>query len=404
MTRRLGASLLAAGLMGALLPLSGAVPTAHAAEDAFCFEGAVPDGEVLADSEARTNPPLERMHVPEAQQLTDGTGQRVAVIDSGVRAGVGINQVGAVALPEVSGKPILSGHGTIVAGLISGPDGVAPGAQVLDVRVFDKDEADASQGERPVTSQAIAQGVRLAIEQHRTTPFDIANISLSVESDDPELRQAIKDLVARGVVVVASAGNADTEESETFEGTPDNDAPVYPADYPGVLAVSAVPPDGASPVGYVLPNADTDVAAPTVDGISLNATGQRCTLPDVATSWAAAEVSGVAALLRARFPRDTPKQTVARLLATAEGSEVASNPWSGAGVVQAHDALTQALAPGRSGKLERSVQQDRRDTMPPPPPRRLDLFGSSRALLLWFGLGAGALMALAFMLRSLTRR
>ena len=42
--------------------------------------------------------------------------------------------------------------------------------------------------------------------------------------------------------------------------------------------------------------------------------------------------------------------------------------------------------------------------MPPPPPTRVDLFGTSRAMLLWFGLVAGSLLALAFMLRSLTRR
>ena len=91
-------------------------------------------------------------------------------------------------------------------------------------------------------------------------------------------------------------------------------------------------------------------------------------------------------------------------MATTEGSEAARNPWTGAGIVQAHDALTRSLDPGRSGKIERSTAQDRRDSMPPPPPTRLDLFGSSRALLLWFGLAGGALMALAFMLRSLTRR
>jgi membrane-anchored mycosin MYCP len=73
-------------------------------------------------------------------------------------------------------------------------------------------------------------------------------------------------------------------------------------------------------------------------------------------------------------------------------------------VVQAHDALTRSLDPGRSGKIERSVLKNRNDALAPPPPVRLDLFGSSRALLLWCGLGGGALMALAFMLRSMVRR
>ena len=50
---------------------------------------------------------------------------------------------------------------------------------------------------------------------------------------------------------------------------------------------------------------------------------------------------------------------------------------------------------GRSGKVERST---RSDAMAPPAPERVDLFGSSRALLLWFGLLGGALLALVFIL------
>ncbi|PUA82887.1 S8 family serine peptidase [Nocardioides currus] len=408
LARRRGVGLLAAGLVGAVLPLAGSVSVAgsgaaYAADEAPCLQDVIPESEVLAGSKAKTNPPLERMHVPQAQEVTDGTGVKVVVIDSGIREGLGIDAgAPAQSVPETSG-PLLSGHGTLVGGLIAGPDGVAPGAQVIDIRVFDKTDADVSQGEKAVTSEGIAAGIRQAIALHATTKFQVVNISLSVPTDDPTLRAAVKDLLAKDVVVVASAGNAG-DESDTFKGTPDNDATVYPADYPGVLAVSAAPPPGGSPIGSVVPNKDTDLAAPTLEAISVNANGQRCTFDEVATSWAAAEVSGVVAMLRAHYPRDTAKQTIARLLATTEGSEEARNPWTGAGIVQAHDALTRSLDPGRSGKIERSTAQDRRDSMPPPPPARLDLFGSSRALLLWFGLGGGALMALAFMLRSLSRR
>lgn len=408
MRRRSVAGWLAAGVAGSVLPIVGALapvvlPSAYAAEDGVCSEGDLPGGEVLADSKARTNAPLERMNVAQAQGVTDGNPVKVAVIDSGVQPGLGINQAGAIALPGLS-DVLLSGHGTIVAGLIAGPEGVAPGAQVIDIRVFDTADADVSQGEQPVTSQAIADGIGQAIILHRTVPFDVVNISLSVETQDPVLRDAIRELVQLDVVVVASAGNADAGLAEDFKGTANNDATIFPADYRGVLGVSAAPPPGGTPIDSVVPNEDTDVAAPTLGAISINANGQRCEIAEVATSWAAAEVSGVVALLRARYPEDTPKQTVARVMATTEGSEGASNPWTGAGIVQAHDALTRSLAPGRSGKIQRTVAQDRRDSMPPPPPAKLDLFGSSRALLLWFGLVGGALMALAFMLRSLNRR
>lgn len=407
MRRRSAAALIAAGLAGSVLPLVGAssgLPSAYAADAVECQEAVLPETELVTGSKVKVNPPLERMHVPEAQEITDGSGVKVAVIDSGIQLGLGMNVGPAVSIPGVQGV-LLSGHGSLVGGLIAGPDGVAPGAQLVDIRVFDATDADVSQGEKTVTSQGIADGIQKAIDLYPSTRFKVVNIALSVGVDDPNLRAAIKELLKRDVVVVASAGNApDETDSETFKGTDDNDAPIYPADYPGVLAVSAAPPPGGTAVGSVVPNADTDLAAPTLGAISVNANGQRCEVLQVATSWAAAEVSGVAALLRARYPNDTAKQTIARLMATTEGSELAPNPWTGAGIVQAHDALTRLLAPGRSGKIERSLQQDRRDTMPPPPPTRIDLFGTSRALLLWFGLAGGALMALAFMLRSLTRR
>jgi membrane-anchored mycosin MYCP len=83
---------------------------------------------------------------------------------------------------------------------------------------------------------------------------------------------------------------------------------------------------------------------------------------------------------------------------------VADNPWTGAGVVQARDALTRQIRPGRQGKVETTVAETRADAQAPPAPERIDLFSTPRAILLWSGLVAGALLALAFMLRPLLRR
>ena len=104
-----------------------------------------------------------------------------------------------------------------------------------------------------------------------------------------------------------------TDAPESFKGTPSSDAAVFPADYAGVLAVSAAAPGNDDLRQYVAPNRDTDVAAPTDGGLSYNVTGQKCVMTEVATSWAAAEVSGVVALLRAAFPHDNAKQVVGRL-------------------------------------------------------------------------------------------
>lgn len=395
------------------LPLLGllvlAAPgTASAAEGDQCSVAVLADSERLADARTRHNPPHERMHVAAAHELATGRGVDVAVIDSGVQPLPGVRRSGS-ARPVAGLSPdLLSGHGTLVAGLLAGPDGVAPGASVFDVRVFDTEAPDAGQGELGVTSDGIARGVRAVIAAHRQHRFGVVNISLSVGQDDPVLREAVADLVALDVVVVAAAGNASAPgASPGFAGTPGSDAEVYPADYPGVVAVSAVPPGQDDPRAYVVPNADTDVAAPTVAAVSTNVTGQRCVVGEVATSWAAAEVSGLVALLRERYPRETAEQVVARLLATTEGSGPAGssrNPWTGAGVVQAHDALTRELEAGREGRVRASVAETRSGAQAPPPPAQVDLFGSSRALLLWSGLVAGALMALAFLVRPLLRR
>jgi membrane-anchored mycosin MYCP len=397
--------LLAAALATAAVCLGAAAVPAYAAEGDACDVTTLIDSERLADTTVRTSAPMERMHVPEAHAVTDGTGVTVAVVDSGIQEGLPIDVGPKVALPGLS-PVLLSGHGSIVAGLVAGPRGVAPGARVIDVRVLDTETADLSRGQQGVTSQGLAAGIRQLIALRRSTTFGVVNISLSVGEDDPELRAAIKDLVALDVVVVASAGNAPeaSEASDSFTGTPRSDASVYPADYPGVLAVSAVAPGNDDPRQYVVPNKDTDVAAPTVGGLSHNVTGQACQVTEVATSWAAAEVSGVVALLRAAFPGDNPRQVVARLEATAEGSDEAANPWTGAGVVQAHDALTRTLTLRRDGRVERTVQEVGEDATAPPAPERVDLFGSSRTLVLWAGLLAGALMALAFILRPLLRR
>lgn len=402
---------LAAGLVAAAAVPAWA-PAAHAdAESEACSSGAVPGSEQLADTKAKDNPVFDRMRVEEAQRLATGRGVKVAVIDSGIAPLPGLART---ALPPVAGASgaILSGHGTIVAGLIAGPRGVAPDAQVVDVKVYDKDDADPTQGQKQLTSGGIAAGIDAVVAADAREDFDIVNISLDVPSDDPALKAAVARLVDTGAIVVAAAGNAEEggpQSEPGFDGTPGSDTAVFPADYPGVVAVSAVPPPGESPSTYVVPNLDTDVATPTVGAISLNATGQVCATIDVATSWAAAEVSGVLALLRERYPRESAEQLVARLEATTEGAgpDVEADvrdPWTGAGVVQALDALTRELRPGRQGKVESTVQEVRADAQAPPAPERIDLFGTSRAVLLWSGLVAGSLLALAFMLRPLVRR
>lgn len=401
------------GLTVAALP-AGLTPPAHAADE-DCSVTTLTTTERLKDVPRRApNAAAERMGVERAHELATGRGSKVVVIDSGIQPLPGLDRRPLWAHPGVSRDQLLSGHGTLVAGLIAGPDGVAPAASVYDVQVFDSEDADTTEGQQELTSEGLVQGIRAVIAAHQREQFDVVNISLAMARDDPALGEAVADLVARDVVVVAAAGNQPDTATEGFEGTPRSDARVFPADYPGVLAVGAVPPGDDDPRPYVVPNADTDVAAPTAGAISANVNGQRCRIAQVATSWAAAEVSGLLALLRERFPDETPAQLVARLQSTTEGAGVTTpvtgaeaavvDPWTGAGVVQAHDALTREVDPGRGGEVEQSVPEAEADAQAPLPPPDVDLFGTSRARLLWFGLLGGALLALASMLRPLLRQ
>ncbi|GAA1944575.1 S8 family serine peptidase [Nocardioides hwasunensis] len=399
---------LATGLLAAsVMPLWAGAP-AYADHDAPCNPGQIPGNERLADTHQKGNPALERMHVEQAQKIATGAGVKVAVIDSGIFEVDGLSVGGR---QVVVGNGLLSGHGTIVAGLIAGSRGVAPGATVYDFKVYDSENADTSQGQKALTSAGMVAGIDAVIAAYPQERFDVVNISLAVRTPDPALAAAVKRLVALPLVVVAASGNVSETSDDDFAGTPDNDADVFPADYPGVLAVSATPPGNEDPGLYVVPNKDTDVSAPTSGAVSTNANGQVCVIDQVATSWSAAEVSGVVALLRERFPRETPKQLVARLQATTEGSGASTdpeaevdNPYTGAGVVQAHDALTRQIKPGRQGRVDTTVAEARADAQAPPAPRPLDLFSTPRAILLWSGLVAGSLLALAFMLRPLLRR
>ena len=389
-------------LLGSLALVPITAPASYAEGEDPCDKGIIVESERTADTQARTSEPLVRMHVPQAQEITLGAGVTVAVVDSGVGTGLGIDVV-SVAVPGLQ-PTLLSGHGTIVAGLIAGPDGVAPQARIRSMRVLDKDDPDPQRGERGVSSALLAQGIDLLVAQHRTDPFDVVNISLAVREDDPVLARAMRRLTRLDVVVVAASGDVSTDD-DSLE-PPTSDADVFPADYPGVLVVNAIGDSTTSDVrGAVLPNAVTDVAAPTAGALSVNLNGQRCQIgEEVATSYAAAEVSGVVALLRSRFPKESARQVVARLVRTAEGAEGTGNPWTGAGVVQAADALTRVLEPSRKGETAVTAAGTGVDAQAPPAPERVDAYGPSRAMLMWVALGAGSLLALALMLRPLFRR
>jgi len=289
---------------------------------------------------------LDQIRAPAAWRATLGGGVTVAVLDTGVDA-TAPDLAGAVrAGPDYTAgadppgyQPPLE-HGTYIASLIaghgSGPGdglgviGVAPRAKILSVRVIldDGEPGTAAYDEDPRFADAIGKGIYYAV-RHRAA---VINMSLGSQQPTGYLRAAIAYALSRGVVVVASAGN---------DGTAGGFAPyVYPASFSGVIAVAAVTGSGAR-ASFSEQNAAVIVSAPGVGVIGAGPGGEY--LDAEGTSPAAALVSGVAALIRSRYPRLSPALVEQALIISATRRPAGGySTGTGFGEVDAAGALAAA--------------------------------------------------------------
>lgn len=384
----------------------------------------------LDDNQPRTDAPsspARLLDVAAAHDLLRSTGRApgsgvgVAVVDSGVTTRSGLLDVRPGASFGKQGQ-LLDFHGSAVAGLIAGRPrangnlvGLAPGASIIDVRVYDTaDPTDNTQA--GIDTDLVAAGLEWVAANADRAGIKVANVSLSVASS-PRLEAAVEAVRAQDVIVVAASGNRPGEGDRLYadfgQVSPGEDAAaaVYPAGYPEVLAVSATAggygeegEESFDVVQAILPSSAIDVAAPTYGAVSFAINGGTCVLNEIATSWAAAEVSGLAALLWSRFPEESDEQIMARLVATADGTLAQPTPLRGAGVVQPVEALTRPLAPDRSGDLGSSTPVDAEVPRAQAPDPETDPLALVRDRTVWWGLLCGGVVVLALLLRPLLRR
>ncbi|WP_228975541.1 type VII secretion-associated serine protease mycosin [Streptomyces sp. DH12] len=262
----------------------------------------------------------EALNAEQAWRTTKGAGVTVAVLDTGVDdshpdlAGNVLPGKDLVGFGARRGERAWARHGTAMAGIIAGHGhgpgngdgvlGVAPEASILPVRVILEGGDKARARARHTRGNALAQGIRWAADQGA----DVINLSLGDDSEsahpEPAEDAAVQYALAKGAVVVASAGN----------GGEKGDRVSYPAAYPGVIAVTAVDRFGTH-ASFSTSRWYATVSAPGVDVVI--ADPDRKYYEGWGTSAASAFVSGAAALVRAAHPHLTPSQVRKLLSDTA---------------------------------------------------------------------------------------
>ncbi len=229
-------------------------------------------------------PAARQWRLADLHQMSTGRNISVAVIDSKVERDHPDLQ-GQIAWAEdyLPSRPVISeAHGTGVAGIIAaradngvGIVGIAPRARLMALRACWQGPAIAqAPGATLCDSLSLAQALHFAIEHDA----QVINLSLS-GPPDRLLSQLIDIAIGRGETVVAAY---------------DRDLPGggFPASHAGVVAVSDEPM--ARPVAgvYIAPGRDVPTTQP----------GGRWFLVS-GSSYSAAHVSGLFALLRQRSPR-----------------------------------------------------------------------------------------------------
>ncbi|MGY4320186.1 S8 family serine peptidase [Bradyrhizobium sp. JR3.5] len=238
-----------------------------------------------------------QLHLPEAHRLARGMNVTIAVIDSGIDAAhPELANTVADTFDALGSKDGPHAHGTAVAGVIAARvrlTGSAPEVRILAIRAF-----GAAAGGAESTSYVILRSLDYAVAHGA----QIVNMSFAGPKDALVAR-AVAAAAARDVVLVAAAGNAGPKSP-----------PLYPAANPDVIAVGGIDAgerlmaasNRGSYIALAAPGADLLVSVP--DGKYQLMSG---------TSFSAAFVSGIAALVLERSPALKPAEVRKVLTGTA---------------------------------------------------------------------------------------
>jgi membrane-anchored mycosin MYCP len=306
--------------------------------------------EVCAEITTDRQPDRSRPPDPELArvwQLSRGAGQRVAVIDTGVAQRDGLPHVvpGGDYVSTGDGTQDCDAHGTLVAGIVTG---IAPDVTLIGIRQssakFTPANHRATTGVGDVDTMAKAVRTAADLGASVINVSSVACVPVTSALDDRALGAALAYAVdVKNVVVVAAAGNTggaaqcpSQRPDATWDTVTVAVSPGWYDDY--VLTVGSVNADG-TPSAFTLAGPWVDVAA------SGEAVSSLDSVPLSGTSYAAPVVSGLAALIRARFPSLPARQVMQRIESTAHRPPGGPGPLVGSGTVDAMAAVSTGSAP-----------------------------------------------------------
>ena len=376
-------ALLGCGALATGLALSGAPAAAAPTASPTPITLTPAEAAVLGKDDVRQHEYwLTDYRIVDAWKQSTGSGVTVAVIDTGVDGThpdlvdnvlEGYDASGEGSPNGWQGLGVEPMHGTEVASLIAGHGhnvsgipkiagqpgkpagviGVAPDAKILPISLNMVSNAEKSIDEQ------IPAAVRYAVDHGAQV------INLSIGSNKTTWPKSWDDAFAyaeeKGVVVVASAGNRGSGITQVGA----------PATIPGVLTVGGVDRQREASKGSSTQGISIGVTAPSNDMIAA-APGNKYMIWS-GSSASAPLVSGLAALIKSKYPNLSAAQIIQRITESADDTGAAGrDPVYGFGIINPLMALDSSTPQDATenplGSLKAWIAVHRRQEVPAPTP------------------------------------
>jgi outer membrane protein assembly factor BamB/subtilisin family serine protease len=239
-----------------------------------------------------------------------------------------LNGLNAVAMSGAPADDV--GHGTLTSGVVGavgnnslGVTGVAWQVQLMELKFIASNGEGSTADELPSIEYAIGHGVSVINASYGSNGFSQAEMD------------AIAAAGKAGIIFVCAAGNS----AENIDISP-----FLPADYPldNIICVGATDNRDLPVYFSNYGSGSVEIFAPGENILSTSSMGNTAYGAASGTSLAAPFVTGAVALLRAQFPADTYRQTINRILNSADTKPALAGKAQTGGRLDLANALTVA--------------------------------------------------------------